>query len=167
MPTNVGDVRDEGLIPGWGRSLRKGNGNPLQYSSLENLMDRGAWWATVHGVTHEWDMTEGTSHAHMLLLQNRAFLWDLLGQNSIKSRSDYLRKHLAKGCTKNWDEAPMLKTQFLDAEMLKAVPRKNVASSLLGAHWLHSAPCKTHDECYRSLLSFFCKCENSVQLSFS
>ena len=37
-------------IPGWGRSPGKGNGNPLQYSCLENPMDGGAWWATVHGV---------------------------------------------------------------------------------------------------------------------
>ena len=42
---------DLGLIPGSGRSPGAGNGNPLQYSSLENLMDRGAWWAAVHGVT--------------------------------------------------------------------------------------------------------------------
>ena len=42
---------DLGLTPGLGRSSAEGNGNPLQYSSLENSMDRGAWWATVHGVT--------------------------------------------------------------------------------------------------------------------
>ena len=42
---------DAGLIPGLGRSPEEGNGNPLQYSSLENPMDRGAWWATVHGIT--------------------------------------------------------------------------------------------------------------------
>ena len=41
---------DPGSIPGWGRSSREGNGNPLQYSCLENSMDGGAWWATVHGV---------------------------------------------------------------------------------------------------------------------
>ena len=41
---------DSGLIPGTGRSPGEGNGNPLQYSCLENPMDRGAWWATVHGV---------------------------------------------------------------------------------------------------------------------
>ena len=41
---------DPGPIPGSGRSLGEGNGNPLQYSCLENPMDRGAWWATVHGV---------------------------------------------------------------------------------------------------------------------
>ena len=42
---------DLGLIPGSGRSPGEGNGNPLQYSCLENSMDKGAWWATVHGVT--------------------------------------------------------------------------------------------------------------------
>ena len=41
---------DLGLIPGSGRSPGEGNGNPLQYSCLENSMDGGAWWATVHGV---------------------------------------------------------------------------------------------------------------------
>ena len=41
---------DLGSIPGWGRSPGEGNGNPLQYSCLENFMDRGIWWATVHGV---------------------------------------------------------------------------------------------------------------------
>ena len=44
---NAGDL---GSIPGSGRSPREGNGNPLQYSCLENPMDGGAWWATVHGV---------------------------------------------------------------------------------------------------------------------
>ena len=44
---NLGDL---GLIPGSGRSPGEGNGNPLQYSCLENSMDGGAWWATVHGV---------------------------------------------------------------------------------------------------------------------
>ena len=45
---------DLGLIPGLGRSPGEGNGNPLQYPCLENLMDRGAWWATDHGVTKSW-----------------------------------------------------------------------------------------------------------------
>ena len=56
-PANAGDIRDAGLIPGSGRSPGKGNGNPLQYSCLENPMGRGAWQATVHGVA-ESDMTE-------------------------------------------------------------------------------------------------------------
>ena len=51
LPTNAGDTGDPGLIPEMGRSPGEGHGNPLQYSYLENLMDRGAWWAMVHGVT--------------------------------------------------------------------------------------------------------------------
>ena len=54
LPANAGDTRDMGSIPGWGRSPEGGNGNPLQYSFLENPMDRGAWWTTVHGVAKSW-----------------------------------------------------------------------------------------------------------------
>ena len=50
-PANAGDIRDAGLIPGSGRSPGGGHGNPPQHSCLENPMDRGAWRATVHGVT--------------------------------------------------------------------------------------------------------------------
>ena len=50
-PPNAGD---SGLIPGLGRSPGEGNGNPLQYSCLENRMGRGVWQATVHGVTQSW-----------------------------------------------------------------------------------------------------------------
>ena len=49
-PANSGDVRDTGLIPGSGRCPGEENGNPLQYSCLDNPMDRGPWWAIVHGV---------------------------------------------------------------------------------------------------------------------
>ena len=49
-PANAGDLREAGLIPGLGRSLGRGHGSPLQFSCLENPMDRGAWGATVHGV---------------------------------------------------------------------------------------------------------------------
>ena len=52
---NAGDL---GLIPESGRLPGEGNDNPLQYSCLENPMDRGAWWATAHGVTKESDMAE-------------------------------------------------------------------------------------------------------------
>ena len=61
MPANIGDIRDLGSIPGSGRSLGGGNGNSLQYSCLENPIDRGTWWAIVHGVTQsrtrlsDWD----------------------------------------------------------------------------------------------------------------
>ena len=51
---NAGDARDTGLIPGSGRSSGGGNDNPLQYSCLEDPMDRGPWQATVHGVAESW-----------------------------------------------------------------------------------------------------------------
>ena len=51
LPSNAGDERDTGSIPGSGRSPGRGNGYPLQYSCLENPMDKGAWWAAAHGVT--------------------------------------------------------------------------------------------------------------------
>ena len=57
---NAGDL---GLNPGFGRSPGGGHGNPLQYSSLENLMDKGAYEATVHGITKS-DTTEQLSRAH-------------------------------------------------------------------------------------------------------
>jgi len=50
LPADKGDRRDTGSIPRLGSSPGEGHGNPLQYSCLENPMDRGAWWATVHGV---------------------------------------------------------------------------------------------------------------------
>ena len=58
-------LRDAVLIPGSEEIAGEGHGNPLQHSCLENAMDRGVWWATVHGVT-ELDMTEATQHAGRL-----------------------------------------------------------------------------------------------------
>ena len=54
LPAKAGDT---GSVPGSGRSPGEGNSNLLQYSCLGNPMDRGAWWAIVHGVAKEWDMT--------------------------------------------------------------------------------------------------------------
>ena len=64
LPTNAGDMREADLIHGWGRPPGVGNGNPLQYSCLENNMDRGAWRATVHGVAKIWPQLR--MHAYLL-----------------------------------------------------------------------------------------------------
>ena len=57
LPANAGDTRDLGSLPGSGRSPGGGHGNPLQYSCLEHLMDRGAWQARAQGVTKDLDTT--------------------------------------------------------------------------------------------------------------
>ena len=67
-PTQAGDIGDVSLIPGSGRSPRRGNGNPLQHSCLENPMERGAWWATVHGVaTSRTRLSTYTHHQRNML----------------------------------------------------------------------------------------------------
>ena len=58
LTANTGDTRDVGSVPRFRRSLGERNGNPLQYSGLENSIDRGAWWATIHRVSGL-DTTEG------------------------------------------------------------------------------------------------------------
>ena len=90
-PANLGgegDEKDAGLIPGSGRSPGIGNGNPLQYSCLENPTDRGAWLATVHGVTksrtrlsvHVCTHTHTHTHTHsetLQMIQPQRILWHL------------------------------------------------------------------------------------------
>ena len=68
LPANAGDARNTGSIPGSGRSPGLGNGNPLQYSCLENSMDRGAWQATVYGGAESW------IHTHTTLKHKVTFL---------------------------------------------------------------------------------------------
>ena len=60
-PASAGDIRDVSLTPELVRSPGEGNGNPFQYSCLENSMDRAAWWATVYGVIKELDPTDQLS----------------------------------------------------------------------------------------------------------
>ena len=77
LPANAGDERDVGLLPGSGRSPGEGNGNPFQYSCLNNPMDRGAWQATVHRLTKSQTRLKGLSmHICISLLNsfNRALL---------------------------------------------------------------------------------------------
>ena len=70
LPANAGDARDIGWVPGWGRSPGEGIVNQLQYSCLEDPMDREAWWATVHAVAK--NCTQLSTHAkHCLRLKKR------------------------------------------------------------------------------------------------
>ena len=66
LPSNAGDTRDMGSIPGSGRSPGVGNGNPPQYSCLENFMDREVYQAIVHGVTKNWTWTHTNTHSQTL-----------------------------------------------------------------------------------------------------
>ena len=64
LSASAGDSRDVGLIPGSGRSSGEGNGNPLQYSSLENPLDRRTWCAIVHGITKRYNCALAHTHTH-------------------------------------------------------------------------------------------------------
>ena len=70
FPANAGDIRDVDSIPRWGRSPGERNGNPLQYSCLECPMDRGAWRATVHGVSKSWTWLKRLS-SHVILSREK------------------------------------------------------------------------------------------------
>ena len=86
---HAGNVRDMGLIPGLGRFPGKGNGNPLQYSCLENPMDRGTWQATVHRVTQSQTQlklahtycSSGNSYSLWELLLNSHWILACLGES--------------------------------------------------------------------------------------
>ena len=88
-PASVGDTGDTSLIPVLGRSPGVGNSNPLQYSCLENYMDKGVWWAVVNGVTKNWTRlsnldidstlvhTTPPPHTHMCTHRNLNYSEDL------------------------------------------------------------------------------------------
>ena len=105
-PANAGDIRDMVFIPGLGRSPGEGNGNPLHSSCLGNPMDRGAWWATVHGVTEnrtwltDWTTTKYVdtfnfikvwwflNHHHHKLLGRMGFPHSSVGKSSACNAGD-------------------------------------------------------------------------------
>ena len=85
LPTDARDARHMGSIPGSGRSPGEGNGNPLQYSCLENFMDKGAWRATVHGVakSQKWLNTDTHPNTHAHKSTNK--VWAISkGKSSLK-----------------------------------------------------------------------------------
>ena len=64
MPVNAGDTRDTYSVPGLGRSPGEGNGYPPWYCCLKNSIDRGAWWATILGLSNSW--TQLNTHVHAM-----------------------------------------------------------------------------------------------------
>ena len=75
LPVNTEDIRDAGLNSGSGRSLGGGHGNPLQYSYLENSMDRGDWWATAYGVTKSWTLLKRLSTHDICMLHTNIYFF--------------------------------------------------------------------------------------------
>ena len=110
---SAGDIRNLGSIPGFGRSLGEGNGNPLQPSCLENPTDRGAWWATVHEITKNWTRLSNwvCTQLHLSL---RRFLWPASKQVLEWSQPSSLplNHHPTPYCMKSslWGQRLVIKT---------------------------------------------------------
>ena len=102
LPAIAGDTRDEGLIPGLGRSRRGGYGNPLQYSCLKNYMDIGAWKAKVHWDAKELDTAEATERSiqHLRIIFGKHFLYKTSSVESwlfcLRKGADLLTLHVAQ-----------------------------------------------------------------------
>ena len=98
LPANAANVRGSGSIPGSGRSPGRGYENPLQYSYLENPVDRGAWWATVHRVTKRWTQLKWLSmHAPMGIWETDVF-------PRVKNRGN-VRRICCRGQIQEWAPA--------------------------------------------------------------
>ena len=85
-PANAEGITDVGSVPGLGRSPGGGHGNPFQYSCLENLMDRGAWWATIHSVTNSQTQLKDTRTCSDSYSFIRLFVQQILIENIQNSR---------------------------------------------------------------------------------
>ena len=95
-PPTAGDAKDAYLIPGWERSPGVGKGNPLQYSCLENSMDRGAWWTTVHGVAKSWTQLSTHNKNNPYVLYCEVFVGIVFN-----SQSSHIHTEVASHSTKN------------------------------------------------------------------
>ena len=109
LSANTGDVRDTGLTPGSGRCPGVGNGNPFQYSCLENPMDRGLWWAIAHrlqGVGHDW--SDLAWHGTRLALLYRLGNW---GSEKFSDLPTMTQLRNGRACT--WNPRPFHIKAFL------------------------------------------------------
>ena len=122
LPANAGDAGNTGLIPGSGRSSGGGNGNPLQYSCLENSMDRGAWRATVHDVVKKSDTTE---RQHRLIAVPQLHGGQRQGSQpaskmQVETQRTYNSKNISKKKNIGWLVLPDFNTYY-KATVLKTV----------------------------------------------
>ena len=99
LPANAGDIRDTVSIPGSGRSTGEGNDNPLQYSCLENPMDRGAWQAIVCRVAKSRTWLKWLSTAHNLCSQGRPFQnqsFNKEQKNGLRNKTHFILKTITE-----------------------------------------------------------------------
>ena len=99
-----------GSIPEWGRSLEEGNDNSLQYSCLENTLDRGAWWATVHGVTKSWTQLSNweSKGQHNLCIRKYWKIFYHFGRLLASSFSSFFWDNFEASVFKLWSPFPYL-----------------------------------------------------------
>ena len=122
LPANAGDIRDLGSIPGSGRSPGGGHGNPLQHSSPENPMDRGAWWSVVHGVEQDW-----SDLAHMQPLHSH--IVTALHNKEVRFR---------EGKWQNWNQEEIFSLWTCLLSSLLAAEESRIlfwATALIRAEW--------------------------------
>ena len=148
-PANAGDIKDVGSIPGSGRSTGGGHGNPLQYSWLENPVDRGGWQATVYRVTQSRTWLKWLSlHVHIsyIILGNnknkklfqRQEAWHLLERHSVAASWKGEQWELQCSGVRNPKQMfnPLIKKMSsMEAETICRLPQGDRASSVCGNFW--------------------------------
>ena len=116
LPANAGEVRDTSSVPGLGKSPRGGNGNPFQYSCLENPLDRGVWCVAVHGVTKSWtwlsNYSRKTSASALLIMPKPLTVWITANCRRFFKRWEYQTTLPA-----SWEICMQFKKQQLEPNM--------------------------------------------------
>ena len=137
LPADTGDARDAGAIPGSGRSPWEGNDNPLQYSCLDNFMDRGAWRATVFGVTK--NQTGLSTHTHTLRC-----VWIIYRSTVFGMKNTHLPPFLMASLTRCWFTGVTAVLAALTAAFIVELPRGILGSRLGVTRGWGESPRRTH-----------------------